>query len=156
MGREIIFPLTSTTRVVLMLLFAALPVSAAECDRICTAHLTSILESQKFTSSTDSGAKFLYLGKIREGNTCFQLYYYDHTNIHPAQIAHGLQKLIVIRSGETYVGSYLLDADDPVPTVSRKSLVFDLPVASGNEIPFGADGPPMSVRINGTNLQLGR
>ena len=140
----------------LMLLFAALPVSAAECDRIRTAHLTSILESQNFTSSIDSGTKFLYLGKIREGKTCFQLYYYSHTNIHPVQIAHGLQKLIVIRNGETYVGSYPLDVDDPVPTISRKNVLFDLPVTSGNEIPFGTDGPPMSVRINGTNLQLER
>lgn len=127
------------------------PLGAREASRVL-----SILTSQGFTSSTDAGTQLTYIGRICGGSACFEVYYYDHTNIHPVQIGHGIQKLIILKNGTTYVGSYLIDVDDGVPSASGTAVQFKLPAGRGNLIPFGKNGPPLSAWINGSNLTLER
>jgi len=127
------------------------------CNRLSNSHLLLLLRSQGFTSSTDSGTKLVYIGRVAEkSGECFAIYFYNHINIHPAKIPHGLQKLIVMENGEKYVGSYLLSMDDPIPVVVNSDLRFDLPAKIGNRIHFGPNGPPHTALVNGTNLALER
>jgi hypothetical protein len=134
---------------------SALAWGAQPCNHVSDAKVISILRTQGFASSTDSGTHVTFVGSLTaRSGTCFIIYFYNHINIHPVQIAHGIQELIIIKNGMTYIGSYLLNVDDPVPTVAGSDLMFDLPAAEGNKIHFAHDGPPRTALVHGTILTL--
>ena len=90
-----------------------------------------------------------FVGTIREGNSRYQIYYYNHINIHPAGIAHGIQKLIIIKDQKVYVGSYLID-DAPIGVSNADVLFLD------GRVHFDLQGPPSNAVADGTELSLGR
>jgi hypothetical protein len=128
---------------------------AAASDPRDNSRIVSILRHDGFSSSTDGGMSLQYVGTIRTARNYFWIYFYNHTNIHPAQIAHGIQKLVMIKDGRRYAGSYLLSGDDPIPAVSGLDVIFALPSAAGNKIHFDEDGAPRHARINGDYSDLG-
>ena len=140
-------------RAALALLFVAVVhVGAAQSAVLSDAQVLSILRQQGFASSTDAGTRLSYVGDIHTRRGTFSIYYYDHINV---QDAHGLQKLVIIKDGRTYAGSYLLDVDDPIPRISKHDVVFAVPPTLGNVIHFDG-GPPAQAWINGANSELER
>ena len=125
-------------------------------DRLGISAVISILRHQGFSSPTDSGTTLTYVGQIREKTAFFSIYYYDHVNIHPVQVAHGIQALIILKNDVTYVGHYSLESDDPIPRISGTDILFELPATVGNKIHFDANGPPASAWVNGMVPTLDR
>lgn len=121
-----------------------------------TSSVISILRHQGFSSSTDSGTELTYVGDIREKTALYSIYYYNHTTVHPVQVAHGIQALIILKNNKTYVGNYELESDDPIPKISGTDILFDLPASMGNRIHFDANGPPATTWVNGMNPTLDR
>lgn len=103
-----------------------------------------ILRRGGFSSSTDSGAKLSHVGDIRFGRVAYEIYFYNHTNIHPTGDPHGVQKLVIIENGRKYIGSYVVNAE-PVRVVGRE-VKFKPLFESGGECPGGMQvarsGPP--------------
>jgi hypothetical protein len=66
--------------------------------------------------------------------------------------AHGSQRLLVFeRTARSlrYLGQYSVDV---VPVaIQENEVIFGSPPANGNEIVFGADGPPRTAWIDGEN-----
>jgi hypothetical protein len=134
-------------RLVLSLIVCVAFEGVAQAD-VSSSAVMKMLSAQGFSSALDSHTKLRRIGEIRAGRHSFDVYYYSHVN---PQDLHGLQEIVVVEDQRTYVGSYLVNVDDPLPQIHGRDILFG---PSSGKIHFELGGPPAKALINGDVLEL--
>lgn len=101
-----------------------------------------LLHNQGFTGPINGRESINYVGHIRQGRDDYQVYAYSGL-VRAAVIDHGVNRLIVMRNGDTLIGSY--DASVRLACSVRGASV----VCNAGVVEFTRSGPPLKVMFDG-------
>lgn len=122
----------------------------------------AILAAQGFSGSlqlagptTESDTRLGRIGAIKTASGRYELFFHAYEwNRQAGEFIRGAYRLVVIRDGCCYVGSYRVPYGMPV--VAGRRVVFDIPEGEGGAIEFTEGGPPPVVRLGGDYIALFR
>lgn len=116
-----------------------------------TADIRPILLEQGFDSPLNGRETITYSGHIRQGRNDYHVYTY--AGVHrAAAVDHGVNRIIVILNGSTYLGSYHVGW--PTKCEVRGELVICDAKSPGRVIQFTDRGPPRQIWFDGEILQM--
>jgi hypothetical protein len=106
-----------------------------------------LLVDEGFEAPINGREQIKYAGHIRQGRNDYRIYVYR--GVHRAAVVdHGVNRIIVIRNGVTFLGEYFITM--PTQCVVRRQTVF-CGTENGypNMIRFTKNGPPAEVWFGG-------
>lgn len=105
-----------------------------------------LLQSQDFKPPLDlEHSEISYVGDITQREHRYSIYLYYGTN---PESLHGINRLIVILNGKTYLGDYDSSLTDRC-WIKGQSIVCDNESGYGRVVSFTKNGPPLHTNIDG-------
>jgi hypothetical protein len=107
-----------------------------------TADIRPLLREQGFYNPLNGREQIAYVGHIRQDRNDYQVYVYKGV-FRAAAVDHGVNRIIVILNGSTYVGSYPIGL--PTKCNVRGQRVICDTESPGRVIQFTERGPPYEI-----------
>jgi hypothetical protein len=118
---------------------------------LANADIRPLLREQGFNGPLNGSEKITYVGHVRQGRDDYQIYTF-YGVFRAAAVYHGVNAVIVVLNGSTFVGDYKVDG----PTVCqlrRQQVICAVP-SPGRVIEFTKDGPPRKIWFDGQVVRL--
>jgi len=116
-------------------------------------HLRRLLAEQGFSGELRGKVTIAQLGVLGCGNDEFQVFYYSWEESNPpGKAIHANYRILFLKSGNTYVGSY--STSDRHPKVKGREIRFEDSTDQGNVIACNEDGLPKTVVLDGERRLL--
>jgi hypothetical protein len=115
--------------------------------------LVQLLSKQGFSGPLKGEMRFSEMGNLLCGGNSYRVIYHEwYESNPPGKAIHGSHRLVLLKDGTRYVGSYVVE-ERPIE-MTPATVRFDYPANLGNTISCKDGRLPTNVLLNGMNQAL--
>ena len=118
---------------------------------VAASDIRPMLREQGFSSPLNGRERITYAGHIRQGRNDYRIYVYRGV-FRATAVDHGVNRIVVILNGATFLGQYAIGMPTECRVQGRK-VICDTE-SPGRIIEFTEQGPPREIWFDGEVLQM--